>query len=1123
MKKTIWAILTAVALFAVGCNKEYDDSALVKKVNDLEGRVSALESLNTTVSGISALVSALNEKDYVTGVIDVKDKDGNVIGYTLTFKNGSKDVTIYNGEKGATGEQGPQGEVGPTGPIPSIGVQLGEDGVYYWVVEGELVKDAEGNPIPCTQVVPTFKIEDGSWWISYDGQNWTKLGLISDTGTTVEVDNSNEDYVLLTINGTEVQIPKEKPFVLEIKYDGDLASVGVAANSTAGIEYEVKGAGESDDVTVDVLSTTAGISAKISKTDNTTGYILITTTDVVDGKIFVYADNNKGKTNIKSIKLEAGQISEIADVAQAPSAGGEMALTVTTNMAHSVVVPDGINWLHIIRKGKAGEGSYLEHFYVGEKTKAAQDYEYVITIDPNETASYRAATISVVSETTGEVLQAIDIVQKPAPGVTDLSSIDGLPDDEEVAIEGSVVLAASKKGAVVSDGKNSIYVEYEKALAVGDSISFTGVKKTNEDTEYAYVKAASVEVVKAGVEVPDQPWEFFTNSEMQNLTNTGYAALIQKNDEGYFFYDILGGLVSIADPLDALELDSYVGKYAVIKGYVQNALLLDIDWTTWTFYYKYDMLVNSVQALEFAENANWSISYDGKVGEQEDTPEQITNTVSGGEDRYLIGYVSEEELAAYPVDGINPEAYEAIFLAANLQYVIERNSSKYTEEEILDILTLISTGSKTFGEFVPGIYYAVAAGVDENEYPTGSYAIKKFEIKDPHIAAAYEDFLGSWSYDSDGGIQKWDITEKVAGESYNLVVNDVVPNGGVYPTLVYDAERGSFTLDAQDLGEFEYDGETYIEQVAAVFASFGGAYYDNTEYMEGETRIFEARMNEDGTIDIIPSSDSYGPLEGFAIMTGVKGVSEREYIVGDVSLLPGVLDEYEGPNEDYLAWLGDWTVTTGNASYNINIAQDIPNNSYTITGMNGFGYSWVNIPNFYDAETGELVLVGGDQYPAATRVSLGLDQSFSLYFLANVDIDGEYYYITNTYELGRGSIGADGTASFVPGTIKLSDGGDYTVAYQQVYAIGESDPEAIYTLNGETLTYYPFTMAPASSAAKVSANAPSNSKITVSEKAGKSIQARPALKKTKKAVRIAPKPSKEDRFKKFVSATAAKL
>ncbi len=1122
MKKTIWAILAAVALFAVGCNKEYDDSALVKKVNDLEGRVSALESLNTTVSGISALVSALNEKDYVTGVIDVKDKDGNVIGYTLTFKNGSKSVTIYNGEKGATGEQGPQGEVGPTGPIPSIGVQLGEDGVYYWVVEGELVKDAEGNPIPCTQVVPTFKIEDGSWWISYDGQNWTKLGLISDTGTTVEVDNSNEDYVLLTINGTEVQIPKEKPFVLEIKYDGDLASVGVAANSTAGIEYEVKGAGESDDVTVDVLSTTAGISAKISKTDNTTGYILITTTDVVDGKIFVYADNNKGKTNIKSIKLEAGQISEIADVAQAPSAGGEMALTVTTNMAHSVVVPDGINWLHIIRKGKAGEGSYLEHFYVGEKTKAAQDYEYVITIDPNETASYRAATISVVSETTGEVLQAIDIVQKPAPGVTDLSSIDGLPDDEEVAIEGSVVLAASKKGAVVSDGKNSIYVEYEKALAVGDSISFTGVKKTNEDTEYAFIKAASVEVVKAGVEVPDQPWMYIGYSENYNITNTATTALIQKDEEGnYFFVAPLNFNVYIESPLESLNLDALVGKYATVKGYIDEVRILGIDWTTFSYICEYTMIVNSATEVKFEANSNWSVSYDGKVSDDEEYPEQITNTVSSGSDRYFLGVISETQLKDFSVEEA-PEEFGAIYMADDLQYYITRYSSGYSKEEIISILTNDATASETFKEFGPGKYYAIAAGFDEDGLVTGSYAISEFEIKDPHVVAKYEDFLGTWSYESDGGLQKWDISEKVAGESYNLVVNDVVPNGGVYPTLVYDAERGSFTLDAQDLGEFEYEGETYIEQVAAVFASFGGGYYDNTEYMEGETRIFEARMNEDGSIDIIPSSDSFGPLEGFAIMTGVKGVSEREYIVGDVSVLPGILGEYEAPDKAYLAWLGDWTVTTGNASYNINIAQDVPNKSYTITGMNGFGYSWVNIPNFYDAETGELVLVGGDKYPAATGVSLGLDQSFSLCFLANVDIDGEYYYITGSYELGRGTVGADGTASFTPGTIKLSDG-DYTVAYQQVYAIGESDPEAVYSLNGETLTYYPFTMAPASSEVKVSANAPSNRKITVSEKAGKSIQAKPALKKTKKAVRIAPKASSKTELKKSTSAAAARL
>ena len=174
MKRTLLAILAAVSLLAASCSKEYDDSALKKKVNDLEARVSALEALNTTVAGISDIVTALSQKDYVTGVIEVKDEKGNVIGYSITFSK-SNTVTISHGEKGEAGPQGPQGETGSVGATPSIGVTLGEDGLYYWTVEGELLKDAEGNPVACTAAAPTFKIEDGSWWISYDGQSWTEV------------------------------------------------------------------------------------------------------------------------------------------------------------------------------------------------------------------------------------------------------------------------------------------------------------------------------------------------------------------------------------------------------------------------------------------------------------------------------------------------------------------------------------------------------------------------------------------------------------------------------------------------------------------------------------------------------------------------------------------------------------------------------------------------------------------------------------------------------------------------------------------------------------------------------------------------------------------------------------
>ena len=87
MKRTLLAILAIISLLVVSCSKEYDDSSLVKKVDDLERRVSALEALNTTVSGISNIVNALNEKDYVTGVVNIEDNKGNVIGYTITFSN----------------------------------------------------------------------------------------------------------------------------------------------------------------------------------------------------------------------------------------------------------------------------------------------------------------------------------------------------------------------------------------------------------------------------------------------------------------------------------------------------------------------------------------------------------------------------------------------------------------------------------------------------------------------------------------------------------------------------------------------------------------------------------------------------------------------------------------------------------------------------------------------------------------------------------------------------------------------------------------------------------------------------------------------------------------------------
>ena len=198
MKRILFIALTV--LLAAGC---YDDAALWDQIRDHEERIVSLEKLcnqmNTNISSLQAVVTALQDKDYVTNVAPIKE-NGKEIGYTITFsKSGS--ITIYHGNDGENGKDGADGKNGST---PVIGVRLASDGVYYWTIDGEWLLDSDGNRIPTTGkdgadgadgedgkdgadgvngkdgvdgITPQLKIEEDYWYISYDnGQTWDKLG-----------------------------------------------------------------------------------------------------------------------------------------------------------------------------------------------------------------------------------------------------------------------------------------------------------------------------------------------------------------------------------------------------------------------------------------------------------------------------------------------------------------------------------------------------------------------------------------------------------------------------------------------------------------------------------------------------------------------------------------------------------------------------------------------------------------------------------------------------------------------------------------------------------------------------------------------------------------------------------
>ena len=141
-KRTFMQTLAAVAmmLLPAACADDYDDSALWDKVNDHEERLAALEKWQEqTNQSIAAMQELLNTTDMITGVSAVSE-GGQTVGYTITFLH-SDPITIYNGAKGADGKDGADGQT------PQIGLAQAEDGNWYWTLNGELLTDAQGNPI----------------------------------------------------------------------------------------------------------------------------------------------------------------------------------------------------------------------------------------------------------------------------------------------------------------------------------------------------------------------------------------------------------------------------------------------------------------------------------------------------------------------------------------------------------------------------------------------------------------------------------------------------------------------------------------------------------------------------------------------------------------------------------------------------------------------------------------------------------------------------------------------------------------------------------------------------------------------------------------------------------------
>ena len=327
MKKFLSALMAVTVAF-VACQK-YDDSALQNRIGNLEGRVTTLESqvtaINGDISSLRTLVQALQNSITISVISQTKD------GFTVTFSDGQS-VEIKNGT------------AGPQGKTPVVGVKA-DGGVYYWTVDGEWLLDAAGKKVAVTGGTPAVKIEDGHWFVSYDGTTWQDLGEagIAEGSTDITM-TADENFVYFTSRSTgeTITISKTDRFTIDLS----ATDFFIKAGEKVEIPYTITGADGTEHLFIQGEGVTCSYDAE---------KIYVTPAEgVTEGSVLLYAVRNSDQRVCALVLSFAEGVFEVTTAARIPAAGGDASVTVRTNQTYEVSIPaDAQSWLSVAVATKA--------------------------------------------------------------------------------------------------------------------------------------------------------------------------------------------------------------------------------------------------------------------------------------------------------------------------------------------------------------------------------------------------------------------------------------------------------------------------------------------------------------------------------------------------------------------------------------------------------------------------------------------------------------------------------------------------------------------------------------------------------------------------------------------------
>lgn len=270
MKKVFLTLLAAASLCA--CNGDLKD-----RVDTLETKVAALESkVNENVSSIAKLAEAAANAVTIASVTPNEDKTS----YTIKFSDG-KTAVLTNGKDAEA---------------PVVGMKEFE-GELYWTVNGEFMTD-NGAKVPVSGKTPQFKIQDGKWYVSYDGKAWDEVPVSGTVEPKLEMTETETEYVF-TLGETVIRIVKEKAFAIKVKADSRM----VVSGQVVTIGYTLFGA----DATTHVVAESKGLEAEVDEASSTVK-ITVPKTISADAYVIVKAvRNSDGKYSAQYISFTQGE------------------------------------------------------------------------------------------------------------------------------------------------------------------------------------------------------------------------------------------------------------------------------------------------------------------------------------------------------------------------------------------------------------------------------------------------------------------------------------------------------------------------------------------------------------------------------------------------------------------------------------------------------------------------------------------------------------------------------------------------------------------------------------------------------------------------------------------------